>query len=382
MVHTAELQTIDDILACQPKTLFQRTVLDEQSFQRMIVHERKRTDRSRSPFLLILLEAGNSVPAKKKERFLTEVADVLVSATRETDIVGWYDKSSIGLLVTEIQLEERRSIVSTVLRRIIDAMGNSLLADCLGQINISVCPYPENWEYELFHRPSDPKLYPDLVAYEKENKTAGAIKRAIDILGGVAGLVLFSPLFILLPIAIKLTSPGPILFRQLRVGTHGRTFMFFKFRSMHANNNADVHVQWFNQFISGNAESYSPKSTQTPVYKLTNDPRITPLGRILRRTSLDELPQFFNVLRGDMSLVGPRPPIPYEVNTYSPWHRGRVLYSKPGITGLWQVSGRSRVTFDEMVRLDIQYARNWSLLLDLKILLQTPRAVVSADGAY
>ena len=118
------------------------------------------------------------------------------------------------------------------------------------------------------------------------------------------------------------------------------------------------------------------------VFKMTIDPRVTKIGRILRRTSLDELPQFINVLKGDMSLVGPRPPIPYEVDGYQTWHRSRILEAKPGITGLWQVNGRSRVTFDEMVRLDLTYARTWSLWLDIKILLQTPGAVLRGDGAY
>jgi lipopolysaccharide/colanic/teichoic acid biosynthesis glycosyltransferase len=118
------------------------------------------------------------------------------------------------------------------------------------------------------------------------------------------------------------------------------------------------------------------------VFKLTNDPRITPIGRLLRRTSLDELPQFLNVLKGQMSLVGPRPPIPYEVDCYEAWHKRRLLTVKPGITGLWQVKGRSRTTFDEMVRLDLQYARTWSLWLDLKIILKTPGAMVSGDGAH
>jgi lipopolysaccharide/colanic/teichoic acid biosynthesis glycosyltransferase len=117
-------------------------------------------------------------------------------------------------------------------------------------------------------------------------------------------------------------------------------------------------------------------------FKLTNDPRITPIGRLIRRTSLDELPQFFNVLMGEMSLVGPRPPVPYEYEAYDVWHRDRMMEVRPGITGLWQVTGRSKTTFDEMVRLDLHYAGSWSILMDLKILIQTPMAVFSGDGAY
>ena len=132
--------------------------------------------------------------------------------------------------------------------------------------------------------------------------------------------------------------------------------------------------------IAGTAERKPSNGNGESVYKLTDDPRITPIGRFLRRTSLDELPQFFNVLMGQMSLVGPRPPINYEVEAYDLWHRRRVLEAKPGITGLWQVNGRNRIKFDEMVRLDLTYARTWSPWLDLKILMRTPRAM--ADGAH
>ncbi|HLX45879.1 MAG TPA: sugar transferase, partial [Bryobacteraceae bacterium] len=137
------------------------------------------------------------------------------------------------------------------------------------------------------------------------------------------------------------------------------------------------------ELIAGNANSSKPAGgAQTSVYKITNDPRITTVGRFLRKTSLDELPQFLNVLRGDMSLVGPRPPIPYEVECYDIWHKRRLLAVKPGITGLWQVRGRSKTSFDEMVRLDLKYGETWSLWLDVKILLETPRAVFTGDGAY
>lgn len=179
--------------------------------------------------------------------------------------------------------------------------------------------------------------------------------------------------------AIKLTSPGPVLFRQKRVGQHGRHFVFFKFRSMYVGTDSAAHQKYMKQLIAGTAAS-EPHNGTGRVYKLTRDPRITPIGAFLRRTSLDEVPQFLNVLLGDMSLVGPRPPIPYEVESYDAWHRRRLLAVKPGITGLWQVGGRNKLKFDEMVRLDLQYAASWSVWLDLKILFKTPRAVL--DGAY
>ena len=204
----------------------------------------------------------------------------------------------------------------------------------------------------------------------------------MDFMGSLCGLAILSPLLVTLAIAVKLTSKGPIFFRQQRVGQYGRPFTFLKFRSMYTANNHAVHQDYVKKFIAGAHTGGQAADAKTPTFKLTNDPRITPLGRVLRKTSLDELPQLINVLRGEMSLVGPRPPIPYEVEYYDIWHKRRFLAVKPGITGLWQVNGRSRTTFDEMVRLDLQYAKSWSLALDIKILLQTPRAIFSGEGAY
>jgi lipopolysaccharide/colanic/teichoic acid biosynthesis glycosyltransferase len=204
----------------------------------------------------------------------------------------------------------------------------------------------------------------------------------MDIVGSTVALILLAPVFLLLAIIIKMTSKGPVLFRQQRVGQFGARFEFLKFRSMAVSTDAGIHKEFVQNFIAGKAQPAATAIDQKVVYKITSDPRVTWIGRFMRRTSLDELPQFWNVLIGEMSLVGPRPPIPYEIEAYDTWHRRRLLEAKPGITGLWQVHGRSRTTFDEMVRLDLRYSRTWSPLLDLKILLQTPRAVISGDGAY
>ena len=150
---------------------------------------------------------------------------------------------------------------------------------------------------------------------------------------------------------------------------------------MHFRNDPKIHQDYVKQLISGKEENQRPDAG-AGVYKIKDDPRVTPVGRFLRKTSLDELPQFFNVLIGEMSLVGPRPPIPYEVEAYDIWHRRRFLEVRPGITGLWQVEGRSTTKFDEMVRLDLRYAKIWSLWLDIKILLRTPGAVFKGNGAY
>jgi lipopolysaccharide/colanic/teichoic acid biosynthesis glycosyltransferase len=205
----------------------------------------------------------------------------------------------------------------------------------------------------------------------------------MDIVGSLVAFVLFAPLFLAIAVAIKLTSKGPVFFRQERIGQYGKPFVLLKFRSMHINNDTSVHKQWFENFYSGKAQRHpSTGSNGNGSFKLPNDPRVTRMGRLLRRTSMDELPQFFNVLKGEMSLVGPRPPIGYEVDAYQAWHRGRILQAKPGITGLWQVNGRSRVAFDDMVRLDLTYARTWSIWLDIQILLKTPAAVFFGEGAY
>jgi lipopolysaccharide/colanic/teichoic acid biosynthesis glycosyltransferase len=151
---------------------------------------------------------------------------------------------------------------------------------------------------------------------------------------------------------------------------------------MYTDNDPKIHHDYVQQLIAGKAAKQSESETEPVVYKITSDPRVTPVGKFLRKLSLDEFPQFWNVLRGEMSLVGPRPPLPYEFELYDDWHRRRVFEMKPGVTGLWQVSGRSRICFDDMVRLDLRYSQCWSLWLDLKILLVTPLVVLMGDGAY
>ncbi len=196
-----------------------------------------------------------------------------------------------------------------------------------------------------------------------------ALKRAVDIAIAVLALVLIAPLWGVIALAIRLDSPGPILFRQERIGLAGKPFTLLKFRSM----TADAEAQ-LDQLREQNEAA-------GPLFKIKEDPRRTRVGRFIRRTSLDELPQFINVLRGEMSMVGPRPGLASEVAQYQEWHRKR-LEVVPGLTGLWQVSGRSQLTFDEMVMLDIYYAENWSLGMDLRIILRTIPQFIFGEGAY
>jgi exopolysaccharide biosynthesis polyprenyl glycosylphosphotransferase len=209
---------------------------------------------------------------------------------------------------------------------------------------------------------------------------ARVVKRLSDLLIATGALLILSPFWIVIALLIKLDSKGPVFYKQERVGMDGRIFLFYKFRSMRVGSDDAPHREYQKRFIAGSPEANLGDPDQ-PVYKLAADARVTRVGRVLRRLSLDELPQLFNVLRGDMSVVGPRPPIPYEVEAYDLWHRKR-LDMKPGLTGLWQVSGRNRLPFDEMVRLDLYYIENWSLLLDLKIILRTLPVMLRGDDAY
>ncbi len=203
-------------------------------------------------------------------------------------------------------------------------------------------------------------------------------KRISDIVIASLTLALLAPFWLLIALLIKFDSKGPVLYAQERVGMDGRIFLVYKFRTMLTDADSEIHREYQRKFIAGHAEA-NVGDAQKPAYKLRDDPRITRIGRLLRRLSLDEVPQLFNVLRGDMSVVGPRPPIPYEVEAYELRHRKR-LDMKPGLTGLWQVSGRNRLPFEEMVKLDLFYIENWSLLFDLKIILRTVMVMLRGDG--
>ncbi len=214
----------------------------------------------------------------------------------------------------------------------------------------------------------------------REPLSSGArvLKRASDLIISSLAIALLLPLWLLIALLIKLDSRGPVFYTQERVGMDGRLFLLYKFRTMVANADSELHREYQRAFIAGRAEA-NLGNDQKPTYKLLADPRITRVGKFLRKTSIDEVPQLWNVLMGDMSIVGPRPPIPYEVEAYELWHRKR-LDMKPGLTGLWQVSGRNRLPFEEMVRLDLFYIENWSLLLDLKIIVRTGFVMLGREG--
>ncbi len=353
-------------------------ILAERLFLRTLCLERKRTERTRRPFVLMLLDCTKLVKAGKGTELLPQVLRSLSTFKRETDAMGWYqERSVIGVIFTEISLTDRRSIVNALLTKVTNAFGQILSIDQINEVSLSFHVFPDEFEKQEAGSP-DEVLYPDVRQGRNERSSSRIIKRAIDILGSVLALVLFSPLLLIIAVAVRLTSGGPVLFRQKRLGQYRKPFTCLKFRSMHAGNDPSIHEAYIKWLIAGTEQSSSSRT----VFKLTDDPRITRVGKILRKTSLDELPQFLNVFLGQMSLVGPRPPIPYEYQAYDLWHQCRLLAVKPGITGLWQVSGRSKLKFDEMVRLDLQYIKQWSLWLDIKIILRTPFVVLTAHGAY
>jgi lipopolysaccharide/colanic/teichoic acid biosynthesis glycosyltransferase len=323
-------------------------------------------------------------PTPNAEQFaLQRVVRPLGTLIRETDTLGWFESNhALGVIFSELGDAELSAAVKTIESKALSALQSALDANQAEVLEISIYSYPRNWKDGGLSPTLDPVLYPDLFDLDENKRSSLLLKRLIDIVGSALALILLAPVFVILAALVKLTSKGPIFFRQHRLGQFQVPFDFLKFRSMYVTTDAEIHREYVKNFIAGRAAANAAGAQQRLVYKITEDPRVTWIGKFMRRTSLDEIPQFWNVLRGQMSLVGPRPPIGYEIEVYDIWHRRRVLEAKPGITGLWQVHGRSRTTFDDMVRLDLRYSQMCSPISDLKILLLTPKAVFSGDGAY
>lgn len=243
------------------------------------------------------------------------------------------------------------------------------------QLGINVRIMPDFQLQKIMYRPETARVFMDQFAgmptialsTVPQRKGELLVKAFMDYVLAGAGMIVLAPFFVVIALAIKAGSPGPVFFIQERSGLYGRTFRMIKFRTM-VKNAEELKKDLIRE-----------NEVDGPVFKIANDPRVTPIGRFLRKTSFDELPQLINVLKGEMSLVGPRPPIPSEVKRYAPWQRRR-LSMKPGMTCIWQVSGRNNIDFDTWMRLDLEYIDNWSLFLDLKILLLTVREVVSLNG--
>lgn len=367
---------IDEVLHGVPAIGGDAGLLGEPLFRSALNRERHRADRFNEAFALFTLDLPG-VPTHTIR--LSDLIGTIRNTIRDTDVVGWISEGSVlGLILTGLP-PSTGAIASQVEARIRRELSGRVgsLASARLQLRSYVHSAPGSRSAEGF-ADDDPLV--DAVRQEHARRVVLEVtKRGIDLAGSLILLALLAPVLVLVAVIVSLTSRGPVLFRQVRVGRFGKPFTMLKFRTMRVESDDSLHQAFVAQFIQARDAATSQAER---VYKMVNDPRVTPLGRVLRRTSLDELPQLWNVLRGEMSLVGPRPPVQYELDHYRPWHWRRVLSVRPGITGLWQVTGRSLVTFDEMVRLDLRYVATRSLLTDLRILLATPRAVLSRKGAW
>ena len=356
----------------------EKLLYNEELFRGMLIIERKRTERSKKSFMLMLVDVSELRKRRSAHRTPGKIIRSITAVSRETDIKGWY---TAGKIIGAIFLNFDPACTCVVLNKVKRELEEQLTPAENSLISISYYIFPEGSngsESGLIDQ--NAVLYDGISNRTVTGSLSLFCKRAIDIAGSLIGMALFSPVFFLVPLLIRCTSQGPVLFRQERIGKHGKKFACIKFRTMKTDSDNTIHRDFIKSFIKSTAGTSSEK--QPSEFKIRYDPRVTWIGRFLRKTSLDEVPQFLNVLLGDMSLVGPRPAIPYEIDEYDLWHRRRVLEVKPGITGIWQVKGRSRTDFNNMVRMDIGYIQNWSPLLDLRLLLQTPLALVSTKGAY
>ena len=332
--------------------------------------EMLRAERSKSALSIILLIHDTAADVESIN--MNEILDVIRKKTRGTDISGLVNYKTIGVLLPDTDENGAKEICD----KLVYENKNS-------QFSSTISTYPDHIFESLAKNGS---IRPDAFPFDLQDSRDASwfkllLKRGVDIVGSIIGILIFMPVMLITALAIKITSPGPVIFSQIRLGKQGIPFTFYKFRSMHVNMDDQIHREYVQDFIKGHHAKVNQGNAEKPLYKIKADPRITRVGRFIRKTSIDELPQFFNVLKGDMSLVGPRPPIPYEVEKYQAWHLRRILEMKPGITGLWQVEGRSKTGWDDTVRLDIRYIQNWSLLYDLKILFRTVKEVLRCRGA-
>lgn len=342
--------------------------LGAEELLRALRHEMRRSDRSGAALSLVVfrLEAPLGAMHEGMRQLLTAVC----AGKRETDLAGCAGAGIVAVICPETDTAGAQRFVEKMAAK-------GLPEGC----STKVATYPDSVFDELAQavREASAQAQPLQIPFATDESSGYAFKRVLDIACASLALVLLLPLMLVVAIAIAATSPGPVIFRQIRLGKGGVPFVFYKFRSMHTNSDDRIHRQYVAELIKGETAAGSEGGAK--IYKIRSDPRIFAVGKVIRKTSIDELPQLFNVLRGDMSMVGPRPALPYEVENYQAWHLRRILAIRPGITGLWQVEGRSRVPFDEMVRMDLRYIRDCSLWLDVSLMLRTFKAVLRCDGA-
>ena len=344
-------------------------ILARDLFLRELEREKRRADRSKTPLSIVRwhVQADDRGP-----RIAMRLMDIVNSSRRETDVVGELGAGVFGVLLPGTSEDGANVFVGKIAQRTRDIPAST-----------TVSTYPD----DAFDNVASGQAVPDEVAELVDEPAVSprwpydTLKRTIDVVLSLVMLFALAPLMLATAIAIAVTSPGPVIFRQSRLGKGGAPFDFYKFRSMRPSNDDRIHREFVASLIQGRHADINQQTPTKPLFKIKDDPRITPIGRLIRSTSIDELPQLFNVLKGDMSLVGPRPPLAYEATQYQSWHLRRILEIRPGITGLWQVEGRSRVSFDEMVRMDLRYIKGRSLALDLTLLVRTVSVVLTRQGA-
>ena len=400
-----------------------------EEFPQILKKERNRSDRTGSPISYVTLDFSNyyqNISYVDYNRLLKNVMLLISSNTREYDVKYFPNVSRIGLLLIDADLKGAKIVIERIYRKLYEYFKTQKKEDYTELIeSISTTALPINHKFDSSQIQNMSSVQTDVNLKQENGKqetlqlykersnttmnwnikyspngtislagpilwengydqirifTYSTLKRVFDIISSILLIFLFSPVMTLISIVVKASSKGPVLFKQERLGYLGKSFCFLKFRTMRTDCDDSIHKDYVSSYIKNQNNEINNGSLGDPLFKLINDPRVTPFGRFLRGTSLDELPQLFNVLKGDMSLIGPRPPITYEVEEYQNWHLRRLTQVKPGITGLWQVSGRNKTTFDEMVRYDIQYAESMSFLLDMKILFKTVKAVLACEG--
>ena len=362
------------VLASVPKAALrvvrQDGVLASSDLAYQLQVEKRRAERCSDPLSVILFRYAGT--GSDRLVGVRKLAVFLLATKRETDLVGYVADDAIALVLPHTCPHGAGVVAGNASKEFGDP-----------KLTVETATYPDQiFESLIASQSVGSDSQPLLLDGATESRpVARMLKRIMDLVGALVLLVVLSPVMAATALAVALTSPGPIIFRQARLGRRGAPFVFYKFRSMYTNADDQIHRDYVRRLIEGRLDEVNQGDADDPHYKIKSDPRVTRVGRFIRKTSIDELPQLFNVLKGDMSLVGPRPPLPYEVQKYQPWHLARVLDIKPGITGLWQVEGRSKVSFDDMVRLDLRYQREWSLLTDIRILLKTVGVVLRREGA-
>jgi len=378
-------------------------IQSQESFHLSILREQRRVDRNHHSLSLVLFTVGR---LNSKKAITQQLTHILADRIRSTDEAGWFDNKHIGIILPYTCADGAHKLADEICKAFIPESSAP---------KYDVHTYPSNWSSDgdghqykfeirdlskrqkvMTSKPSTPSRYSEYTTSATTSFTRDVIngsrtvpqaidpfflqplpiwKRIIDILGSCFGLIVLSPVLLLIALIIKIKYGGPVIFKQQRVGYSGLIFTMWKFRTMGPGAQSSRHQQYMSRLIDDAHEESSAKA----MTKLDDDLPVTGFGKILRAMSFDEIPQLINVLRGDMTLIGPRPPTIYEVEHYLPWHCER-FGAVPGMTGLWQVSGRNELTFLDMIRLDIRYIRTLSLWLDILIFLKTP-LVIAVDVA-